>query len=204
MKPPREGGRERLFQLLLRSRQRSNWPWRCWTKPTRLVICCFSGSVGMPPMAMPMNSGNTCRHMEKWYCFEVHCDTHVWAEDPAWKVPGMTGKRRGRKPKLPKPTEESPAAVAASSLEVCHFPSGLAAYLSARRGQRATGVRICPPESVRKVERQAGTGFLAHDSQNSGNGGQRGQILSLQCPGDRFSLRDGLGGMPALEHRSGL
>ncbi|MDP2969787.1 MAG: IS701 family transposase [Deltaproteobacteria bacterium] len=53
----------------------------------------------------------------KWYCFEVHCDTHVWTEDPAWKVPEVTGKRRGRKPKLPKPTEESPGAVAASSLE---------------------------------------------------------------------------------------
>ena len=55
--------------------------------------------------------------MGKWYCFEVHCDTHVWMDDPAWKVPTVQEKRRGRKPKLPKPTEESPAAVTASSLE---------------------------------------------------------------------------------------
>ena len=54
--------------------------------------------------------------MEKWYCFEVHCDTHVWTDDPAWKVPVVPGKRRGRKPKLPKPTEQSPPAVTASFL----------------------------------------------------------------------------------------
>jgi len=54
--------------------------------------------------------------MEKWYCFEVHCDTHVWTDDPVWKVPVIPEKRRGRKPKLPKPTEQSPPAVTASSL----------------------------------------------------------------------------------------
>ncbi len=25
--------------------------------------------------------------MGKWYCFEVYCDTHVWMDNPAWKVP---------------------------------------------------------------------------------------------------------------------
>jgi len=54
--------------------------------------------------------------MEKWYCFEVHCDTHVWTDDPVWKVPVIPEKRRGRKPKLPKPTEQSPPAVTVSSL----------------------------------------------------------------------------------------
>ena len=47
-----------------------------------------------------------------------------------------------------------------------------------------------PAESVRKMERQAGTGFLAHDSQDSGNGGQRGQILSLQRSGGPVSLSE--------------
>ncbi len=58
----------------------------------------------------------------KWYCFEVHCDTHVWAEDPAWEVPEVAGKRRGRKPKLLKPTEASPRAIAASSLVSAILP----------------------------------------------------------------------------------
>jgi SRSO17 transposase len=54
--------------------------------------------------------------MGKWYCFEVHCDTHVWADDPDWKVPIVLERKRGRKPKLPKPTEGSPSAVTALSL----------------------------------------------------------------------------------------
>ena len=52
----------------------------------------------------------------KWYCFEVYYDTHVWTDDPAWKVPPVMENRRGRKPKHPKPTEGSPPAVTASSL----------------------------------------------------------------------------------------
>jgi SRSO17 transposase len=54
--------------------------------------------------------------MGKWYCFEVSCGTHVWADAPDWKVPPVMEKKRGRKPKLPKPTEESPSAVIAASL----------------------------------------------------------------------------------------
>jgi len=54
--------------------------------------------------------------MGKWYCFEVSSDTHVWTDEPAWKVPPVIKNRRGRKPKHPKPTDGSPPAVTASSL----------------------------------------------------------------------------------------
>ena len=41
--------------------------------------------------------------MGEWYGFEVYCYTHVWMDDPAWKVPPAKENRRGRK------TEESEA-----------------------------------------------------------------------------------------------
>ena len=54
--------------------------------------------------------------LDKWYCFEIHSDTHVWTEDPKWEVPPVTKRKRGRQPKLSKPTEGSPVAVTVASL----------------------------------------------------------------------------------------
>jgi SRSO17 transposase len=73
--------------------------------------------------------------MEKWYCFEVHCNTHVWKDDPIWKVPVVPEKRRGRKPKLPKPTEDSPSAVTASSL-VSSIPESQWQRICLREGDK--------------------------------------------------------------------
>ena len=73
--------------------------------------------------------------MGKWYCFEVYCDTHVWTDDPGWKVPPATENRRGRKAKLPKPTIESPPAVSASSL-VSSIPDNQWQRICLREGDK--------------------------------------------------------------------
>jgi SRSO17 transposase len=91
--------------------------------------------------------------MEKWYCFEVHCDTHVWTDDPAWKVPMIPEKRRGRKPKLPKPTEQSPPAVTVSSL-VSSIPEIQWQRICLREGDR--GPREFECARLRVIEKWKG------------------------------------------------
>jgi SRSO17 transposase len=91
--------------------------------------------------------------MEKWYCFEVHCDTHVWTDDPAWKVPVIPEKRRGRKPKLPKPMEQSPPAVTASSL-VSSIPEIQWQRICLREGDR--GPREFECARLRVIEKWKG------------------------------------------------
>ncbi len=73
--------------------------------------------------------------MGKWYCFEVYCDTHVWMDNPAWKVPLAKENKRGRKPKNPKPTAESPPAVSASSL-VSSIPNNQWQRICLREGDK--------------------------------------------------------------------
>ena len=75
------------------------------------------------------------KDMVKWYCFEVHCDTHVWTDDPAWEVPVVPEKRRGRRPKLPKPTKDSPSVVTASSL-VASIPESQWQRICLREGDK--------------------------------------------------------------------
>lgn len=91
--------------------------------------------------------------MEKWYCFEVHCDTHVWADDPAWKFPVIPEKRRGRKPKLPQPTEQSPPAVTVSSL-VTSIPEIQWQRICLREGD--TGPREFECARLRVIEKWNG------------------------------------------------
>jgi len=84
--------------------------------------------------------------MGKWYCFEVYHDTHVWTDDPAWKVPPVMENRRGRKPKHPKPTEESPPAVTASSL-VSSIPDNQWQRICLREGDKGPREIVDPAKA---------------------------------------------------------
>lgn len=76
--------------------------------------------------------------MGKWYCFEVRCDTHVWTDDPVWQVPAVSEKRRGRRPKIPKPTEKSSAAAMVSSV-VASVPESHWHRIRLREGDKGPG-----------------------------------------------------------------
>jgi len=56
---PWREGRDRASLKMYDSRRRLNWPWRCWTWPTRGAICCFSGSAGTAPTGMLTSFGST-------------------------------------------------------------------------------------------------------------------------------------------------